>query len=220
MWPVPGWMLAGACSLLVGAGVAVGAEVGLTFSASNRQAVVTLNGGTGQWHRIEASTNLLDWRALTNLCQTNPTSAWPDASATNFAQQFYRSLQLTPLDVYVATHDTNYGYTLLNTIPGAGQTTFVLELRSQVYLTTNDVNRTLWKHWLIIVEPTGVTNSESLLYIDSGDNPGTVPTSGDSGLIQIALDTKTIVAQLKMVPNEPLTFAGETSSRSEDAIIA
>ncbi len=68
----------------------------------------------------------------------------------------------------------------LNTNPGTGQTTFVLELRSQVWLTTNEVNRTLWKHWLIIVVPTGVTNTQSLLYIDGGSNPGTVPTGGDS----------------------------------------
>ena len=108
----------GVCSLLLWAEAAVGVDVGLTFFSSNRQALVTLNGGTGQWHRIEASTNLLDWRALTNLCQTNPTSAWLDTGATNFPQRFYRSLQLTPLDVYVATPDTNYGYTLLKTIRG------------------------------------------------------------------------------------------------------
>jgi PhoPQ-activated pathogenicity-related protein len=221
---IPGWMLVGACSLMLGVEAAVGVEAGmdvsLTCLSSNRQALVTLKGGMGQWHRIEASTNLFDWRALTNLCQTNPTSAWVDAGATNFSQRFYRSQQLTPLDVYVATPDTNYGYTLLNTIPGPGETTFVLEMRSQAWLTTNDVNRTLWKHWLIIVKPTGVTNTQSLLFIDGGSNPGSLPASADPMLIQIALDTKTIVADLKMVPNEPLVFAGETINRTEDAIIA
>ena len=173
---VPTWMWVGMCSLLASNWAVVGADLGLTVLSSNRQALVTLNGGTGHWHRVEASTNLLDWRALTNLCQTNPTSAWFDTGATNFPERFYRSLQLTPLDVYVATPDTNYGYTVLKTNPGAGQTTFVLELRSQVWLTTNEVDRVLWKHWLIIVKPTGATNSQSFLYIDGGSNPGTVPT--------------------------------------------
>ena len=50
--------------------------------------------------------------------------------------------------------------------------------------------------------------------------PAPCPTSGDSALTQIALDTKTIVTQLKMVPNEPLMFAGETTNRTEDEIIA
>lgn len=217
---VPGWMWAGVCGLLAWSWAAAGADLGLTILASNRQALVTLNDGTGQWHRLEASTNLLAWRALTNLCQTNPTSCWLDTGATDFSQRFYRSLQLTPLDVYVAAPDTNYGYTVLKTNVGAGQTTFVLELRSQVWLTTNDLDRTLWKHWLIIVKPTGVTNTQSLLFIDGGSNPGTVPTSANSMLTQIALDTKTIVSQLRMVPNQPLRFAGESTNRSEDELIA
>jgi PhoPQ-activated pathogenicity-related protein len=214
------WAVFGACLLLLFASSAGAVEVGAAYLSSNRLVQVTLTGGTGQWHRIEASTNLLDWRVLTNLCQTNPTSAWLDTGATNFPRRFYRSQQLTPLDLYVATPDTNYSYELLSTIPGAGWTTYVLEMRSLVWLTTNDVNRTLWKHWLIIVKPAGVTNTQSLLFIDGGSNPGTVPTSVDPSLIQAAMDTGTIVTDLRMVPNEPLTFAGETINRSEDAIIA
>jgi PhoPQ-activated pathogenicity-related protein len=213
-------MLAGVCCLLLGLEAAAGGDVSLSLLTSNRQALVTLNGGTGQWHRIEASTNLFDWHAFTNLCQTNPTSAWLDTGATNFGQRFYRSLQLTPLDVYVATPDTNYSYRLVDTIPGTGMTTYVLQMQSQVYLTTNDVNWTLWEHWLIIVEPTGVTNTESLLYIDGGSISDSAPTSPNAMLAQIALDTKTVVSQLRIVPNEPLTFAGETTNRTEDAIIA
>ena len=171
------WVVSGACLLLALARTAYAVELDAAYVPSNGLVQVTLTGGTGQWHRIEASTNLLDWRALTSLCQTNPTSAWLDTGATNFPLRFYRSLQLTPLDVYVATPDTNYSYTLVNTIPGPGLTTYVLDMRSQAYLTTNDVNWTLWKHWLIIVEPTGVTNAQSLLYIDGGSISDSAPTS-------------------------------------------
>jgi PhoPQ-activated pathogenicity-related protein len=210
-----------ACALLLSGMGGAAAQLDATFFPSNRQVQVTLTGGTGRWHSLEASTNLLNWGAVTNLYQANPSSAWLDAGATNRPQRFYRSRDLTTaLDRYVAAPDTNYSYTLLNTIPGAGQTTYVLELRSQAWLTTNEVDRTLWKHWLIIVRPTGATNSQSLLFIDGGSNPDTQPTSGDPTLTLIALDTQTIVTQLKMVPNEPLTFAGETSSRTEDGIIA
>jgi PhoPQ-activated pathogenicity-related protein len=210
-----------ACALLLSGRGGAAAQLDATFFPSNRQVQITLTGGTGRWHSLEASTNLLNWGAVTNLYQANPSSAWMDAGATNCPQRYYRSRDLTTaLDRYVAAPDTNYSYTLLNTIAGAGQTTYVLELRSQAWLTTNEVDRTLWKHWLIIVKPTGATNSQSLLWIDGGSNPGTQPTSGDPTLTLIALDTQTIVTQLKMVPNEPLTFAGETSSRTEDGIIA
>lgn len=201
--------------------VAVATELGVTVFPSNRQVQVTLTGGTSRWHRVEASTNLLDWGGLISLFQTNPASAWMDSSATNYPRRFYRTLERTPLELYVAAPDTNYSYTILSTNPGTGQTTYVLEMRSQAWLTTNEVDRPLWKHWLIIVIPSGATNSLSLLYITGGNNSSpTPPTSGDSNLRQIALDTQTVIGELRMVPNQPLTFAGESSGRSEDSLIA
>jgi len=206
--------------LVLGASAAVGVELGVTLLPADQQVQVTLTGGTGRWHRIETSTNLLDWSAMTNFYQTDPSSAWLDASVTNTPQRYYRSRDLsTALDRYVGAPDTNYSYTLLNTISGAGQTTYVLDMTSQAWLTTNEVDRPLWKHWLIIVKPTVVTNSQSLLFIDGGSNPGTQPTSADPNLSWIAVGTGSVVTQLKMVPNEPLTFAGEGFSRTEDAMI-
>src|SRR5437879_9455402 len=70
---------------------------------------------------------------------------------------------LTALDRYVARPDTNYNYKLVNTIPGNGQTTFVIELTSQAWLTTNEVNRPIWKHLLLIVKPKQVISSKALL---------------------------------------------------------
>jgi PhoPQ-activated pathogenicity-related protein len=210
-----------ACALILSGSGTAATELGATFDPSNGQVEVTLTGGTGRWHCVEASTNLLNWGVVTNFYQASPSSsAWTDSGVSNCPQHFFRSRDLTTaLDRYVAAPDTNYSYSLLSTIPGVGQTTYVFELRSQVWLTTNEVDRTLWKHWLIIVKPDGATNSKSLLWIDGGSNPGTQPTSGDPTLTAIALDTHTIVTQLKMVPNEPLTFVGETSPRTEDGII-
>ncbi len=199
--------------------VAVATELGVAFFPSNRQAQVTLTGGTSRWHRVEASTNLLDWGGLFSLFQTNPASAWIDSSATNYPWRFYRSVQRTPLESYVAQLDTNYSYSVVSTNSGVGQTTYVLELRSQVWLTTNEVDRTLWKHWLTIVKPSAVTNSMALLYVTGGSNSDPAPTSANSNLRQIATNNQTVVAELRMVPNQPLTFAG-TTARSEDALIA
>src|SRR5208282_416058 len=35
-----------------------------------------------------------------------------------------------------------------------------------------------------------------------------------------ALATRSVIAELRMVPNQPLTFVGQTEKRSEDGIIA
>src|SRR5437762_12413428 len=59
----------------------------------------------------------------------------------------------TALDRYVARPDTNYAWHLVNTIPCDGYTTHIIEMISQGWLTTNEVNRTLWRHWLTVVKP-------------------------------------------------------------------
>ena len=165
--------------LLLSDGAAVAVELGVVHLPPD-QVQLTVNGGNGRWHRIEMSTNLVNWVTLTSFYQSNSASVWVDSGVASSSHRYYRSRDLsTALDRYVAAPDTNYSYTLLSTISGSGRTTYVLELRSQAWLTTNEVDRVLWKHWLIIVKPTVVTNSQSLLFIDGGSNPGTVPSSGD-----------------------------------------
>jgi PhoPQ-activated pathogenicity-related protein len=128
--------------------------------------------------------------------------------------------QRTALDEYVARPDTNYSFHLVSSHPGKGYTTFVLEMTSQKWLTTNEVDRPIWKHWMILVKPDKVNSTKSLLFISGGHNGGKPPTSGDPHLAQIAVATKSVVTELHMIPNQPLVFAGETERRSEDSIIA
>jgi len=128
--------------------------------------------------------------------------------------------QRTALDEYVAQPDTNYSFHLVSSQPGKGYTTFVLEMTSQKWLTTNEVDRPLWKHWMILVKPDTIASTKSLLFISGGANGGNPPKSGDPHLAQIAVATKSIITELKMIPNQPLVFAGDTERRTEDSIIA
>src|SRR5207245_3008624 len=76
------------------------------------------------------------------------------------------------------------------------------------------------KHWMIIVKPENLTSSKSLLFISGGANGGGPPKSAEANFIKIALATKSVVTELKMVPNQPLVFAGDTEHRTEDSLIA
>jgi PhoPQ-activated pathogenicity-related protein len=58
-----------------------------------------------------------------------------------------------------------------------------------------------------------------LLFIGGGANNSKPPDRADPALVQPALDTNSVVAELRMVPNQPLTFAGD-KPRVEDAMIA
>ena len=126
----------------------------------------------------------------------------------------------TALDEYIAAPDTNYSFQVVATVPGKDHTTFIVDMTSQAWLTTNEVDRPLWKHWMVIIKPNEVASSKSLLFIGGGGNGGKPPAGADANLVAIALATKSVVSELKMVPNQPLVFAGETEGRKEDSLIA
>ncbi len=126
----------------------------------------------------------------------------------------------TALDRYVHTPDPAYEYHLVNTITQDGAKVHVIEMTSQRWLTTNEVDRVLWKHWMIVTQPPEVKSRKSLLFIGGGNNKSGAPTKADANMVKMALASKTIVTELKMVPNQTLVFSGDTMQRDEDEIIA
>jgi PhoPQ-activated pathogenicity-related protein len=69
--------------------------------------------------------------------------------------------------------------------------------------------------------PDVITNNKALLFIDGGSASSTPPTTEiDPYAGGVAIASGMVLADLLNVPNQPLTFAGESSSRSEDSIIA
>jgi len=124
------------------------------------------------------------------------------------------------LDDYVARPDPAYRYSLERTVPGPGMTGYILNMTSQTWRTSAEVNRTEWQHWVQIVVPEAVQHSKALLVISGGSNGRPTPTNIDGTAAALARETGTIVAVVQMIPNEPLQFADESRDRSEDAIIA
>ncbi len=129
--------------------------------------------------------------------------------------------QRTALDRYVAAPDPNYKFELVNTIRGEGYTAYVLDMISQAWRTPQEVDRTLWQHWVTVIKPDRVTTSIGLLFIAGGSNGGKPPARSDAMLTHVALGTGAVVTELRMVPNQPLSFAGDFKPRRvEDELIA
>jgi len=124
------------------------------------------------------------------------------------------------LDKYVAKPDPAYRFELANTVQGKGYTVYILKMASQRWLTKKEVDRPLWEHWVNIVVPDKVRYSTGLLFISGGKNGGDVPRSVDEMFRRIAVTTGAVVAELRMVPNQPLVFAGDGRERVEDEIIS
>src|SRR5208283_4288842 len=128
--------------------------------------------------------------------------------------------EMTALDRYVAAPDPSYRYELIETIPGDGYAAHVLEMTSQRWRDETEVDRPLWKHRLTVIEPDEVATGTGMLIVGGGSNEKKPRARVNLLLATGAVATRSVIAELRMVPNQPLTFAGEALNRSEDAIIA
>ncbi len=126
----------------------------------------------------------------------------------------------TALDKYVAAPDASYRWKLVNTVHSPGLTTFIVDMTSQTWRTADEVNRTLWQHWLIIAKPDQVQSETALLFISGGKNGGDPPDHADEKIAQLALGSQSVVAGLMMVPNQPLIFHGDGRPRVEDDLVS
>jgi PhoPQ-activated pathogenicity-related protein len=127
----------------------------------------------------------------------------------------------TALDRYIAKSDPVFAWKLLDTIPGPGHKSFVLELTSQTWRTEADVDRPVWTHWLTIIKPDTAKINKALLYVGGGRNGTDAPPAASERSIQLAVESNSVVAELGMVPNQPLYFTdNKQKGRSEDDLIA
>ncbi len=134
-----------------------------------------------------------------------------------------QSATKTPLDDYVAAPDSNYRYEMVKTITGKGYRAFVLDMTSQAWRSKTEVDRTLWRHWVNIVKPDGAKPGTALMFIGGGSNEkNDPPDKVDPRLAGIAMATRSVVAEVRMVPNQPITFLDdpEREARKEDSLIA
>jgi PhoPQ-activated pathogenicity-related protein len=127
----------------------------------------------------------------------------------------------TALDRYAAAPDSAFRWSVVATRPGEGHTAWLIDLVSQRWLTTAEVDKPEWHHWLTIIKPDTVRHDTAFLLVAGGDSKRKVPDKTDPGLLDIALSTQSVVVELRMVPNQPLIFANDGGrERSEDEIIA
>ncbi len=127
--------------------------------------------------------------------------------------------ELTAIDRYVAAPDPSFKWETVSTQVTPAGTLFVIDLKSQTWLRPEEVDRPLWQHWLTIFKPQGATSNKALMFIGGGGNGSAPPKGLDSKLVAVAAATKSVVAELKQVPNQPLIFHGDGKPRVEDDLI-
>ncbi|MFL5341965.1 MAG: PhoPQ-activated pathogenicity-related family protein [Gemmataceae bacterium] len=126
----------------------------------------------------------------------------------------------TPLDEYVAKPDSTYEWKVVQSISGDGVTTFIIDMKSQTWRSAPEVDRPVWQHWLVVVKPDSVKHDTAFLTIGGGRNGGPAPDKPNPQTVQMAKTTNSVVAELRMIPNQPLTFNNDGKPRTEDDLLA
>jgi PhoPQ-activated pathogenicity-related protein len=128
--------------------------------------------------------------------------------------------QETALERYVRAPDAAYQYRTVGTLEGDGYRAHVLEMTSQTWRASEEVDRTVWKHWLTVVVPRTVRHRTALLYLSGGTSTTPAPKEANPVIARIAVAAGAVGVYLQQVPNQPLTFRDDTEPRREDALMA
>jgi PhoPQ-activated pathogenicity-related protein len=130
--------------------------------------------------------------------------------------------EVHPFEKYLSEAHPSYQYELMNTIEGEEFTAYVIRMVSQEWLTSELVNEPEWWHWLTIIVPDDVEHETGLLWIGGGTNYTEIPDSVDPMLLNAAISTRTVTADLHNVPFQPISFLEDErlEQRYEDDLIA
>jgi len=126
----------------------------------------------------------------------------------------------TNLDKYIAKPDSSYRWHVLKDEKTDGMRAVVIDMVSQTWRAKGDVDRTKWQHWLTIAIPDKPSSRIGLLWIGGGRNGRAAPGAPSERIRSIAQATNTVVAELHMVPNQPVVFHNDGVRRSEDDLVA
>jgi PhoPQ-activated pathogenicity-related protein len=126
-----------------------------------------------------------------------------------------------PLKTYVETADPAFRYEIKETIRGESWTEYRVYLVSGTWLTKNEVDKPQWWHWLTIVVPDEVRESESLMLIGGGSKGDSKPIAANEEMIEAALVTGSVVSHISNIPCQPINFKGDKAKGVfEDDLIA
>jgi len=126
----------------------------------------------------------------------------------------------TALDEYVHQDDGSFSWEVVSSETTDDMQTFVLTMNSQTWRTEEEVDRTVWQHWITIAVPKNIKSETGFIFVGGGANGREAPKGPDERTTEIAKATQTVVAAVSMIPNQPLIFFNDGQKRTEDDLVA
>lgn len=122
---------------------------------------------------------------------------------------------------YVHAPDPDFSYEIIHSSESEVYDYYVIKMFSQNWLTKDIVDETAWWHWVSVVVPKNTAFDTGMMWIGGGSKSSKMPEQPNELILQTALGTNSIVAEIHNVPFQPLVFENDTfGERYEDAIIA
>jgi PhoPQ-activated pathogenicity-related protein len=122
---------------------------------------------------------------------------------------------------YVHAPDPDFSYEIIHSSESEAYDYYVVKMFSQNWLTKDIVDETAWWHWVSVVVPKKTAFDTGMMWIGGGSKSSKMPEEPNELILQAALGTNSIVAEIHNVPFQPLVFENDTfGERYEDAIIA
>ena len=100
------------------------------------------------------------------------------------------------MEEYVRKADPAFRYEIEETYKADGWTEYRVKMVSGTWLTEKEVNHTEWWHWVTIVVPDDVAETEALVVIGGGSTRDKEPQAANELLVQAAVETKSIIANI------------------------
>lgn len=126
-----------------------------------------------------------------------------------------------PLKDYVLAENDAFDYSIVETVSGDSWTEYRVRMVSGTWLTEQEVDQPEWWHWLNIVVPQTVNETEAMLIIGGGSAHDTVPIPAEEWMVQAALSTGSVIAHVSNIPFQPLDYKNDQKGGVyEDDLIA
>ncbi|GHB43904.1 PhoPQ-activated pathogenicity-related family protein [Mongoliitalea lutea] len=125
------------------------------------------------------------------------------------------------LEAYVMADDPAFSYELVYSTSSETYDYHVVRMVSQTWLTAEEVNETEWWHYVSFVVPKNTSFETGFLWIGGGAIESPLPEEPNPIILEVALRTNSVAAEIHNVPFQPLTFLDDDKGpRYEDDIIA
>lgn len=141
--------------------------------------------------------------------------------STEVAPPVEPAWETTLLDTFVADK-TGYAWEPLWTNTTGGIETHALDVTSQIWRTTEELDRIVWNHDVGIAWPEGTAQGVATVVIFGGSNGSHIePDDSDLEYLgMIAELTGCPAVGIGQIPNQPLTVIGSGGPRKEDDLVA